>query len=78
MTYSIEFRKQVLHRIDDGLSVRQTAGFYHLSTSIIYSWTQDLELKKNQNKAPTKISNDVLLNDVKRNPDDYQYERARR
>ncbi len=42
MTYSIDYRKQVL------------------------------------NKAPTKIPDDALIEDVKTYPDDYNYERARR
>ena len=78
MTYSIDFRKQVLRSIKDGMTIREAAAFYELSTSTIHSWRQTLEPKKGRDKAPTRIPDDVLLNDVKEYPDDYQYERARR
>ena len=78
MTYSIDFRKQVLHSIKDGMTIREAAAFYELSTSTIHSWRQILEPKKGRYKAPTKIADDALLHDVKAYPDDYQYERANR
>ncbi|WP_227680030.1 IS630 transposase-related protein, partial [Psychrobacter frigidicola] len=64
--------------IDNGLTVREAAVFYELSTSTIHSWRQTLEPKTGRDKAPTKIPDDALLNDVKEYPDDYHYERARR
>ena len=78
MTYSIDYRKQVLSSIASGMTIREAAIFYGLSTSTIHSWKQTLEPKIGRNKAPTRIPDDVLLNDVKEYPDDYQYERARR
>ena len=78
MTYSIDYRKQVLSSIDNGLTVREAAAFYALSTSTIHSWRHILEPKKGRDKAPTKIPDDALLHDVKEYPDDYQYERANR
>ena len=78
MTYSIDFRKQVLRSIKDGMTIREAAAFYELSTSSIHSWQQSLVPKTTRNKAPTKISNEALLKDVKQYPDDYMYERAQR
>ena len=78
MTYSIDYRKQVLSSIADGMTIREAALFYGLSTSTIHSWQQNLAHKIKRNKAPTKIPNDALIEDVKRYPDDYNYERARR
>ncbi|WP_201528625.1 IS630 family transposase [Psychrobacter frigidicola] len=78
MTYSIDFRKQVLRSISNGMTVRDAAQLYNISTSTIHSWTQTLVPKKNRNKAPTKIANEALLQDVKQYPDDYMYERAQR
>ncbi|MFC6382172.1 MULTISPECIES: helix-turn-helix domain-containing protein [Psychrobacter] len=46
MTYSIDFRKQVLRSIKDGMTIREAANFYKLSTSFIHSWQQSLVLKK--------------------------------
>ena len=78
MTYSINYRKQVLSSIDNGLTIREAAAFYELSTSTIHSWRQVLEPKKGRYKAPTRIPDEALLNDLKAYPDDYQYERANR
>jgi transposase len=78
MTYSIDYRKQVLFSIADGMTIREAALFYGLSTSTIHSWQQNLTPKTTRNKAPTKIPDDALIEDVERYPDDYNYERARR
>ena len=78
MTYSIDYRKQVLSSIADGMTMREASLFYGLSTSTIHSWQQNLAPKTKRNKAPTKIPDDTLIEDVKRYPDDYNYERARR
>ena len=76
MTYSIDYRKQVLSSIADGMTIREAALFYGLSNSTIHSWQQNLVPKTTRNKAPTKIPDDALIEDVKRYPDDYNYERA--
>ena len=60
------------------MTIREAALFYGLSTSTIYSWQQNLVPKTKRNKAPTKIPDDALIEDVKKYPDDYNYERARR
>ena len=78
MTYSIDYRKQVVSSIKEGMTMREAAAFYRLSTSTIHSWQQNLAPKTTRNKAPTKIPDDTLIEDVKRYPDDYNYERARR
>ena len=78
MTYSVDYRKQVLSSIVDGMTIREAALFYGLSTSTIHSWQQNLVPKITRNKAPTKIPDDALIEDVKRYPDDHNYERARR
>ena len=78
MTCSIDYRKQVLSSIADGMTIREAALFYGLSTSTIHSWQQNLVPKTNRNKAPTKIPDEALIKDVKKYPDDYNYEKARR
>ena len=78
MTYLIDFRKQALSSIADGMTIREAALFYGLSTSTIHSWQKNLAPKTTRNKAPTKISNEALLKDVEQHPDDYMYERAQR
>ena len=78
MTYSIDYRKQVLSSIADGMTILEAALFYGLSTSTIHSWQQNLAPKTTRNKAPTKIPDDALIEDVNIYPDYYNYERARR
>ena len=65
MTYSIDFHKQGLRSIKDGMTIREADSFYGLSTSSIHSWQQSLAPKTTRKKAPTKISNEALLKDVK-------------
>ena len=38
MTYSLDFRKQALKIIDDGMTFAETAIFYHLSPTMIQNW----------------------------------------
>ena len=78
MTYSIDFRKQVLRSIKDGVTIRESAIFYQLSTITIHSWQQYLVPKTTRYKALIKILNAALLKDIEQYPDDYMYERAQR
>ena len=78
MTYSIDYRKQVLSSIADGMTIREAALFYGLSTSTIHSWQQNLTPKTTRNMCIRDRPDDALIEDVKRYPDDYNYERARR
>ncbi|MGP9750764.1 IS630 transposase-related protein [Psychrobacter sp. AOP22-C2-15] len=78
MTYSLDFRKQVLRSIDDGMTFAQASKFYNLSPTTIQNWKRRVHSKTTRQTKPYKIPDDVLLNDVKKHPDDYQYERARR
>jgi transposase len=78
MTYSLDFRKQVLKSLDDGMTYAQAAEFYALSPTTIQNWKTRVHSKTTRQTKPHKIMDDVLLNDVKEHPDDYQYERAHR
>ena len=78
MTYSLDFRKQVLKSINDGMTFAEAAEFYNLSPTTIQNWKRRVHSKTTRQTKPYKIPDDVLLNDVKEHPDDYQYERARR
>ncbi|SNT69461.1 IS630 transposase-related protein [Psychrobacter sp. LV10R520-6] len=78
MTYSLDFRKQVLKSLDDGMTYAQAVEFYDLSPTTIQNWKRRIHSKATRQTKPHKIIDDVLLNDVKEYPDDYQYERARR
>lgn len=78
MTYSLDFRKQVLKSLDEGMTFVQAADFYDLSPTTLQNWKRRVHSKTTRHTKPHKISDDVLLNDVKEHPDDYQYERAHR
>ena len=78
MTYSLDFRKQVLKSLDEGMTFAEAAEFYNLSPTTIQNWKRRVHSKTTRQTKPYKIPDDVLLNDVKEHPDDYQYERARR
>ncbi|MGB2785861.1 IS630 transposase-related protein [Psychrobacter sp.] len=78
MTYPIEYCKQVLSSIADGMSIREAFSFYELSASTVGSWQlavgswqQHLVPKTKRNKAPIKIPHNTLMEDVKIYPDDY-------
>ncbi|MBO1530420.1 helix-turn-helix domain-containing protein [Psychrobacter sp. F1192] len=78
MTYSLDFRMQVLKSLDEGMTFAEAAEFYNLSPTTIQNWKRRIHSKTTRQTKPYKIPDDVLLNDVKEHPDDYQYERARR
>src|SRR5699024_3033865 len=78
MTYSLDFRKQVLKSLDEGMTFAEAAEFYNLSLTTIENWKRRVHSKTTRQTKPYKIPDDVLLNDVKEHSDDYQYERARR
>nr|WP_201530095.1 IS630 transposase-related protein [Psychrobacter frigidicola] len=79
MTYSADFRAQVLKSVEQqGMSIRQACAFYDISKATLQLWLKDPSIKLTRNKPPTKIPNEALLKDVEQYPDDYMYERAQR
>ena|ERR1700759_2886429 len=79
MTYSIDFRKTVLLiKEKEKLSFSQTAQRFGVSVNSILLWSKNIEPKRTRNKAPVKIPNESLLEDIKKYPDAYMYERAKR
>ncbi len=77
MTYSIDFRKKVLLiKEQENLSFSQIAKRFGVSVNSVFLWSKNLEPRRRRQKAPTKIHNDLLLEDVKKYPDAYMYERA--
>lgn len=79
MTYSLDYRKQVLESLEDGMTFADAATFYDISLTTIQKWKLKLHSKTTRNVTPSKISDDALCKDVKGHPDNYYYyERARR
>jgi transposase len=79
MTYSIDFRKKVLLiKEKEKLSFSQIAKRFGLSVNSVFLWSKNIEPKRTRNKAPVKIHNELLLEDIQKHPDAYMYERAKR
>jgi len=49
-----------------------------VSVNSVFLWSKNIEPKRKRHKAPIKIHNDLLLEDIKKYPDAYMYERAKR
>lgn len=79
MTHSLDFRKKVLSiRAKEGLSFVQVAKRFGVSVNSVFLWSKSIEPKLTRNKAPIKIHNDLLTEDIRKYPDAYHYERAQR
>ena len=79
MAYSIDFRKKVLDvKEKHNLSYRETAARFEIGIDTIVRWQKRLEPKLTRDRPPTKINNDLLLQDIEAYPDAYYEERARR
>ncbi|WP_320157651.1 hypothetical protein [Psychrobacter maritimus] len=64
MTYSLDFRMQVLKSLNEGMTFAKAAEF--LPT--IQNWKRRVHSKTPRQTKPYKIPDDVLLNDVKEHP----------
>ena len=79
MTYSADFRAQVIKNIEQkDMSIRQACTFYNISKSTLQRWLIDPSIQTTRVKTPSSIPNEALLQDVNQYPDDYLYGRARR
>ena len=79
MSYSIDFRRQVLAiRAKEGLSLQAVSERFSVSKQSVYNWTKRLDPQTSRNKPSTKIDIAALAADVKQYPDSYQFERALR
>lgn len=79
MTYSLDFRKKILSiKAKEGLSFAQVAKRFGVSVNSVFLWSKNVEPALKRNKAPIKIHNHLLIEDIKKYPDAYHYERARR
>lgn len=79
MTYSLDFRKQVLKiREQEGLSIEAVSIRFGVGKASVMRWLVEVEPKKTRNKPATKINMTHLQEDVTKYPDSFQYERAQR
>jgi len=79
MAYSGFFRKKVLsYRNKHDATIKATAEYFKIGTASVTRWIHKQEPCKTRNKQPLKIKDEELLADVKKYPDAFQYERAKR
>lgn len=79
MTYSIDFRQQVLWiKEREQLSFDEVAERFGVGRTSVVRWSKQIEAKNTRNKPATKIDMEKLKEDVEKYPDAYQYERAKR
>ncbi len=79
MTYSIDFRRQVLWvRKRDNLTIAEVAARFGVGVASVVRWLKKLEPQPGRNKPATRIDRIALARDVRMYPDAYQAERARR
>ena len=76
--YSMKFRKEVLKvASEEGQALRKVSLMFGIGTDTISRWKRRLEPKKVCG-TKRKIDLEKLKEDVEKNPDSYQYERAER
>lgn len=78
MTYPVHYRKKILAKLEQGMTFQEAAAKFELSPTTIQRWKKKLEPKTTHDYKPRKLHDDLILQDVKDYPGDYQYQRADR
>ena len=60
------------------LSVREVVRRFEISPNTVYKWEKNIKLQGQRKQRVSKIDIKKLEEDVRNNPDAYQYERAKR
>lgn len=77
MTYSLDFRRHVLSvRERECLTIQETSERFSVGVASIVRWLKQPEPKATREGRPRKIDLELLAQDIRERPDDYQYERA--
>ena len=77
MAYSLDFRRRVLLlKEEQKLTFKETSERFAVDIRTLFRWQKRLEPKTTKNKPATKIDMQALEEDVEKNPDRFQYERA--
>lgn len=65
MTYSIDFRKKVLAMKEkEKVSLASVAKRFGVGKNTVFVWTKKIAPLKSRNKAPTKITTELLKADI--------------
>lgn len=77
MTYPLAFRKKVLSvKKAQNLTYAETAKRFEIGKNTLVRWNRNIEPKATKNRPSLKLDLNLLKQDVKDNPDSYEYERA--
>jgi len=76
---TIEYRRRAFEiKEKEGLTYEETSKRFGINIRTLFRWKQRIEPKTTRNKPATKIDMEELKEDVQKNPDSYQYERAKK
>ena len=79
MTYSIDFRRQVLMiKAKEKLTFDEIAKRFDVGRASVVRWSKRIQAQRTRNKPATKINREALKQEVERYHYAYQYERAKR
>ncbi len=79
MAYSLNFRKKVLEtKREEKLSFTKVAERFRVSRITVFKWSQRIQNERAYNTKWKKLSKEAVIQDVKKYPDGYYYERAER
>ena len=69
-------RKILIIKKKEKISFVKMGKRFGMSPNTIFQWTKKLEPQARREKAAIKIDMEALKEDIKQNPESYQYERA--
>jgi len=79
MAYSLDFRRHAIKiKERENLTFEKTAERFGIGARTLFRWQNRIEPKTKRDRPAVKIDMDKLKEDVKKHPDDFQYERAER
>ncbi len=78
MTYPIQFRKKIMKLNESGMKYEEIERKYLVSIRTLSRWKKEIMPKSKRNKPWKTINKEALIEDIKRYPDSYGYERAER
>lgn len=77
MSYPLSFRERVFAVKEElKLTFEETSKRFKVGIASLFRWQKEIEPKITRNKPATKIDMEKLKEDVVKNPDNYQKERA--
>ena len=77
MAYSLDFRRRVLSlKEKQSLTFKETSERFDVDIRTLFRWQKRLEPKTTRDKPATRIDMQALEEDLEKNPDRFQYERA--